>query len=440
MTPKLENPSADPRKQMTRRRLFFDWAQLVIALFVPLAIIVYTVMQNNTEILIARENRVQDLKIADERHDQDIMLAEDEQEEATLVHYFDSLGKLLEKDDKLENQTNIARFKTLTALAQLKAKRKGLLIRSLIENKLIIMQNKRDVILDLSLADLTGLDLTHNMLVNDEMTCAYLSQTTLTNASFRGMGLHGSTFEHTHLANSDFSSSYNYAWSCGGTITGVDFRGAILDNSNFNNALHRKSIFAETWLDYARMRRFKCYDCSFFNASMVSTDLSYAQFLSDSNLKTTFQRVDMYSTLLYKTNFTHIDFAVAKLTMVNATETIFHDCHFIVASLQNNTFVRATFTNSSFVRVSLSGSSWYKTNISYTSFDLGDMTNVNFIDSACHYCHFNQTDLTGTNFTNSSLDGSDFRLTNVNYQQLFVARSLQGVLFPNEPIFQKLKK
>jgi len=203
------------RRQISRRRLWLEVVQLIIALFVPLTIIVYTVMQNNTEISIAQENRLQDLKIADERHQQDINLSNDQQEEATLVQYFNSLGKLLEKNEKLINETNIARFKTLTALAQLKSKRKGFLIRSLIENKLIIMNNGKDSILDLSLADLTGLDLTKNMLANNEMRCAILSQTTLTNASFRGMTLDGSTFTESLLVNSDFSSSHSDSWSCG---------------------------------------------------------------------------------------------------------------------------------------------------------------------------------------------------------------------------------
>ncbi|CAF1350902.1 unnamed protein product [Adineta steineri] len=179
----------DNKKKKSGIQIFFDCAQLIIALFIPLAIIAYTVMQNNTEISIAQENRKQDLKIADERHEQEIILSTDEQEEAALVRYFDSLGKLLEKDMKLMNRTSIARFKTLTALAQLKSKRKGYLIRALIENKLITMNPGENLIIDLSLADLTGLDLSTNMLVKKEITCANFNQTTLINASFRGVTL-----------------------------------------------------------------------------------------------------------------------------------------------------------------------------------------------------------------------------------------------------------
>jgi uncharacterized protein YjbI with pentapeptide repeats len=431
----------DNKKKANRRRLWLEVAQLIIALFVPLTIIVYTVMQNNTEISIARENRLQDLKIADERHKQDINLSNDQQEEATLVQYFNSLGKLLEKNEKLINQTNIARFKTLTALAQLKSKRKGFLIRSLIENKLIIMNNGKDSILDLSLADLTGLDLTKNMLVKNEMRCAILSQTTLTNASFRGITLDGSTFTESLLMNSDFSLSSGKEWPCGsGNMVGVNFKDANLDDSNFDDANHEETSFSTSSLNHVRMRRFNCSKCTFIHAKMNSMDLSGAEFSSDSNRKSWFQNVSMSFTLLYKAKFINIDFALARLTMVNATETIFNSSIFPFTSLENNSFVRTIINNSSFDQASLKGSSWHAAEISYSSFIKADMTYVNFINSQCHYCDFNQTELTGTNFTNSSLDGSDFREANVTYEQLIVARSLRGVILPNGTIFQSMKK
>jgi len=40
---------------------------------VSLTMIIYTVVQNNMEVTIRRENRKQDLKIADERRGQDII-------------------------------------------------------------------------------------------------------------------------------------------------------------------------------------------------------------------------------------------------------------------------------------------------------------------------------------------------------------------------------
>jgi uncharacterized protein YjbI with pentapeptide repeats len=380
----------DNRKQTHRTRLWVDCAQLIIALFIPMTIIGYTVMQNNTEISIARENRLQDLKIANERREQDIILSNDQQEEETLVQYFNSLGKLLEKNEELINQTNIARFKTLNALAKLKSKRKAFLIRSLIENNLIIMKNGQNPILSLSLSDLTGLDLTNNMIVNNEMRCTVLSQTTLTNASFRGMTISGSTFAHALLVNSDFSSSSADSWSCVDiNRLGVNFNKAVLDNSIFNDAKHQKTSFSGSSLNRAKMHRFKCIDCEFLNAEMNLTDLSEAEFSSESSLRPSFQSANMSSTILYKTKFFGIDFAQAKLKMINATETIFNDSIFSFTFLQNNSFIQTIIDNSAFDHAKLKGSLWYKSKISYTSFIKADMTDVQFINSECYYCVFN---------------------------------------------------
>ncbi|CAF1452516.1 unnamed protein product [Adineta steineri] len=429
----------DNKKKKSGIQIFFDCAQLVIALFIPLAIIAYTVMQNNTEISIAQENRKQDLKIADERHEQEIILSTDEQEEAALVRYFDSLGKLLEKDMKLMNRTSIARFKTLTALAQLKSKRKGYLIRALIENKLITMNYGEDLIIDLSLADLTGLDLSTNMLVKKEITCANFNQTTLINASFRGVTLTGITFAQSILINSDFSLSSANMYSCGdSTSFRTNFMDTILDNSTFDGAKHIKSSFDKSSLNHVRMRRFKCTDCIFTKAKMYSADLSDATFQSELGSRSRFyyQKMRIFSTLLYRAKFFNINFAQTELTMVNATMATFNNCDFSVTVFKNNSFIQTTIYNSPFFRASLKQSSWYKAKISYTSFFETDMTDINFIDSECHYCHFNQTLLKGANFTNSSLDGSDFSQANITYQELIVARSLQNVILPNGTIFQ----
>jgi uncharacterized protein YjbI with pentapeptide repeats len=279
------------------------------------------------------------------------------------------------------------------------------------------------------------------MLVKNEMRCAILSQTTLTNASFRGITLDGSTFTESLLMNSDFSLSSGREWPCGsGNKVGVNFNEAVLDDSIFDDAKHQETSFTTSSLNHVRMRRFNCFKCTFIHAKINSTDLSGAVFSSDSNRKSSFQSVNMSFTLLYKAKFINTDFALARLTMINATETIFNDSIFPFTSLENNSFVRTIVYNSSFDQASLKGSSWYTAKIDYTSFVKADMTYVNFINSQCHYCIFNQTELTGTNFTNSSLDGSDFREANVTYEQLIVARSLRGVILPNGTIFEPMKK
>ncbi len=287
----------DNNKKRIRRKLtWFDCAELIIALFIPLTIIVYTVMENNTERTIAQENRLHDLKIANERHQQEIMLTDDQQQEATLVDYFNSLGKLLEKNENLTNKSNIVRFKTLTALAQLKSKRKGFLIRSLYENKLITMEDNQQSILDLSLADLTGLDLTNHMLINNEIKCAIFNHTTLINSSFQHMILHGTKFAQAILINSDFSYSSADPWPCySGYLISLSFRDAILDYSIFNHIKYNDVIFLGSSLIGVKMSNFNCSGCSFLNAKMDLMDINYSHFLSNTNARTMFQSISLFS-------------------------------------------------------------------------------------------------------------------------------------------------
>lgn len=427
----------DPRNQQQRYRLWFECAQILIALFVPLAIVAYTITQNNTEISIAQENRLQDLKIASERHEQEMVLSDDQQEEATLVHYFDSLGRLLEKNEKLTNETNIVRFKTLTALAQLKSKRKAFLIRSLIENNLIIMNNGESSILDLSLADLNNLDLTQNMLVNNQMTCVILSQTTLINSTFQNLTLNGVTLTQSLLSNSDFSYTIGSIRSCGdGNLFGINFKDSILDDSIFNYGKYTRTTFSGCSLNNVEMRHVKCVDCRFSNAQMNLTDLSESQFLGESNLFPTFQSLKMVSTNLSKTIFSKIDFSLSIFTMINANQTTFNNSYFSVVSLKDNTFIQTMINNCSFFHSSFVRSQWFQSKIISSDFYHADLTSIQFIDSQCYSCVFNGTNFTDANLTNSIFDGSDFRRSNIQWEQLSRAKSIENIILPNGTIFQ----
>lgn len=114
------------------------------------------------------------------------------------------------------NLTDILRFKTLTALTQLQSKRKSLLLRSLIENRLITLNKNQKSILNLSLAALSNFDLTNHILDNNQLTCINRSKTKQTNSSFKGLTIQGSTFAHAQLINTDFSLTRSSPWSCGG--------------------------------------------------------------------------------------------------------------------------------------------------------------------------------------------------------------------------------
>ncbi|CAF4719147.1 unnamed protein product [Rotaria sp. Silwood1] len=128
------------RRTKKKTRSWFDWAQLIIAFSVPVAITVYTIFQTKNEAIIAEQNRIQDLSISEKNRLSDIALSQDDQREAILVEYLNSVGKLLDKYGMTLNDTAarlVARYKTLAALEQLDPKRRSLVIRSLYELGLI---------------------------------------------------------------------------------------------------------------------------------------------------------------------------------------------------------------------------------------------------------------------------------------------------------------
>jgi uncharacterized protein YjbI with pentapeptide repeats len=132
-----------------------------------------------------------------------------------------------------------------------------------------------------------------------------------------------------------------------------------------------------------------------------------------------------------KTKFFNANFAQATLTMINVTQTIFNTSIFSFTFLENSSFIDTIVYKSSFDYAKFKGSVWNQSKIIYSSFINADWSDVQFINSECYYCIFNQTILINTNFTNSILDGSDFRGTNITYQQLIIAKSLRNVTLPN---------
>ncbi len=122
------------RKQGEKSCGWFECAQLLVTLSVPIAIGVYTVIQYNNEQAIAQENRRQDLEIVNQTclndlaiaasnrqvdlqiapdvRTKDILLADDQQKENILIEYHNFLGNLLITDGVLLNVNWPVRYVT----------------------------------------------------------------------------------------------------------------------------------------------------------------------------------------------------------------------------------------------------------------------------------------------------------------------------------------
>jgi hypothetical protein len=127
----------------------YEWIQLFIAFSIPVAITVYTVLENNRDFAINARNRAQDLE-----------MAANQQSDAVIHDYQKKLGKLIEKYGPQLNQSLsvslVARFATLSALSQLDPDRRNFIIRLLYDTKLITYYSIFDQIpVSLELVNLT---------------------------------------------------------------------------------------------------------------------------------------------------------------------------------------------------------------------------------------------------------------------------------------------
>lgn len=138
-----------------RRRSCFEWTQLIATICIPVIIGIYTIIDNNSNISIAADNRRKDIEIADssrrseleiakQSREKDRTLATDQQQENILVEYQTFLANLIINngmDLKKSPEAKVTgHFMTLTALNQLNIRRKSILIRSLHDAKLITVQ------------------------------------------------------------------------------------------------------------------------------------------------------------------------------------------------------------------------------------------------------------------------------------------------------------
>jgi uncharacterized protein YjbI with pentapeptide repeats len=200
-------------RSANKENSWFAWVQLVATLSIPLAIAIYTVMQDSSVRSIALATRHKDLEIAAENRAKDERLADDQQKENILVEYQSFLLKIL-----LDNNTNldmsasvslVLRLKTLAALRQLSPARRTFLLYSLFEAKLITTTRTRRPAVSLRSANLTGVDFSSqgNLARRQIFDCLALEWTIMNNVSFRSALLYGSIFLDTELNFADFTIS-----------------------------------------------------------------------------------------------------------------------------------------------------------------------------------------------------------------------------------------
>jgi len=194
------------REDKKKHHSCFEWIQLFISISIPVAIAVYTVLQNNRDLAIATANRAQDLDIADNQQ-QDLIVQE----------CLKTLGKLIEKYgielNKNSSASLVARFATLSALTRLDRTRRNFLIHLLYEAKLITYRSDNyqpSIALHSSnLTDLNLIDQSHRKvffhlsLEDTIMTKANFS----INVDFYNTQMHYVNATYTHFVKCDLNET-----------------------------------------------------------------------------------------------------------------------------------------------------------------------------------------------------------------------------------------
>jgi len=209
MSKNTVNPSCQCQRETKRHSpTCFEWIQLLVTFSVPVAIALYTFLQNNNEQSIALANREKDLEIARKQRVQDLQIADDQQKANILAVYESFLIDHLNRYDTTLNESTsakfIARLKTLTTVSQLDPTRKIFLIQSVSEAKLIVNDNNTSDHVVLVLFSLEEADLSEIAFENRRLKYLSLPKSNLTRAIFAFVDLSCINFYWTVLINTDF--------------------------------------------------------------------------------------------------------------------------------------------------------------------------------------------------------------------------------------------
>jgi len=204
-----------PTSNFQRDKTLYDWLQLAV---VP-AVLTFGVWW------LTRLQQRRDQHLVDERDKSEREISLDNQHEAALQKYIDSMSAiLLEKDlsklDELDKVRKIGRVRTLTVLPRCDGRRKAIVLQFLCESDLINKDNK--------VIDLEGADFSEAKLCKAQLSKADLSRANLNRANLIEANLIEAKLCSTILIGANLSSS---------KLFGTDLRGVDLSEANLIGAI-----------------------------------------------------------------------------------------------------------------------------------------------------------------------------------------------------------
>ncbi|CAF0900572.1 unnamed protein product [Adineta steineri] len=431
-------------KSEKRKCSNIEWAQILIGLFVSIAITVYTIIQTNNENSIAEENRRQDADLANQTRLNDIAIADNRAKETILNNYLKLLTELFEKDvlnlPPLDPIRFILQFNTFAVLSQLDSKRKSYLIRCFHEYHLITQRQGDSQLIDLTSANLIQLNLngrpTTTQTIQSIFQCVSVANTDLTDSSFTNLDLSGTQFQRSIMTQAILSSTVASVIFCDDNKHQItSFNRAYLSKANFEKSIYAYVDFSGATMNNSNLRQFECTGCNFNDASLYESDMSLSRFplkpslsfISKDSGPTQFRNSDLSKCNLFQSTFENTSFVQSKLIEINAIQARFFQCDLSNVIMNNCILTQSQFNGSKLISTNLNNCKINKVYMINVDFSFSTLINVDFSDSTCYSCIFNNTNLTGINFQNSILDKSYFTNSIFNQQQLIKAKSILGI-------------
>jgi uncharacterized protein YjbI with pentapeptide repeats len=426
---KIPNASAmktieRPQRWLCRNSTPSQMIQACSSLLIPLTIAIFTITTTMLQMNLAKQEREQDLLIANDNREKDLQIAnqmqvmqneieenrriaegkaqENQQMNAVLATYLKDVSELLLSrnftlTDKLI--TTVIRAKTLTTLGQLDGKRKSHIVRFLYEAQMI---NVAQPSINLADADLSSVDLTDYKLINASFVkCnlfnATFRKTILQGVDFRNVNLNLASFDNSYLKNVTFSyAQLNSSSFDNSHLTDVTFSYAQLNSSSFDNSYLKNVTFYEANLTDASFVRGHLTQMDFSRAIVTNANFTGIRALGAISMKG-------INTIFNEADLTEADFA--ECILINAS---FIKAQLVIVDMSNAILDGANFTNAdlfgtNFYRSKLSESIFDRSNASFASFDGTDLVATKWLDSDVRSADFSQANLSLASITDDQI-------------------------------------
>ncbi|CAF4825849.1 unnamed protein product [Rotaria socialis] len=488
-----ENSTQTKRNFVQNRKFcnvtFIQASKSISSLLLPVMLGIFTVVITVNQQNANKQQREEDQKAAEENRRVERDIAAERYRDDIFDAYIKGIGQLFEKynGSLISNRVpmTLARAKTLNIFRRLDPQRNIRIIRFLHESEQL-SGTREQISLDLSTAELPGIDFRHLAIYRKQLDNISLASTFLSNATFIGVGMKHINFSRTRFNDSSWSSAQ---------LENVEFTFAELHDANFLSARFNFVNFSNTSFDnsnlsFAWLENVNFSSASFHKVNFSSAVLNWVKFPSAIIDHVNFSSSQLFNINFAYTNLSYVDFSFATLTNVDFSLANLSNVKFSYAKLLDVDFPSARldnvffssseesyidlnnvrFLSAQFNNVQFSSTKLYKVDFSCTqlfsvsfSFTILGYTgySVNFRNAVMPYtkfertrcieahfnssnlsesiffqvnaksASFNNADLTNTNFSLANLNKADFAGTKVTRSQLESALSIQDALLPN---------